>query len=53
MISVIKGAQPLILSIHIPKTAGQTLLQLLELAYGKEQVLHLNRGFAEAKAAKH
>jgi hypothetical protein len=36
-------------SIHIPKTAGQTLLQLLELAYGKEQVLHVNRGWLKRK----
>lgn len=40
---------PAVVSIHIPKTAGQTLLQLLELAYGKEQVLHVNRGWLKRK----
>ena len=34
----------LILSIHIPKTAGQSFIRILQQAYGQEQVLHINRG---------
>lgn len=34
-----------ILSIHIPKTAGHTFRYLLEQAYGKPQVLHVNQGW--------
>lgn len=36
---------PSLLSIHIPKTAGQTFRYFLEQAYGKGQVLHVNQGW--------
>jgi hypothetical protein len=39
--------KPSLISIHIPKTAGQTLRHLLELTYGKDQVLNINRGRLE------
>ncbi len=40
---------PELLSIHIPKTAGQTFLQLLKLAYGEEEILHVNQGWLKRK----
>jgi len=41
--------KPSLISIHIPKTAGQTFLQLLKLAYGEEEILHVNQGWLKRK----
>lgn len=51
-IKTIFMTQPSLISIHIPKTAGQTLLRLMELAYTKDQVLHVNRGWLKRKQQK-
>ena len=41
--------KPSLISIHIPKTAGQTFLQLFKLAYGEEEILHVNKGWLKRK----
>ena len=41
--------KPSLISIHIPKTAGQTFLQLLKLAYGEEEILQINQGWLQRK----